>query len=370
MNTKIQEFLERIRRLELQIENEFAQRRQQLQVDFEERKVKFEKEVLAQQRRFKQGVLRYILTADWRHMLCVPFIYPVLLPMLVLDAFITLYQWVCFPLYGMARVKRSDYFVFDRTHLAYLNVLEKINCAYCSYGNGLMAYGREVVGLTEQYWCPIKHARRVLQAHPYYPGFVDYGDAAHYHEQLAQLRQQLQAMSSGQNQEALSQPGQPKPVSLSTVGAMKTFNTLADLAACVGQDVTASEWIEITQEQVNQFAQATGDHQWIHVDVERAQQGPFGAPIAHGFLTLSLLSQFFDKTIVVTEARMGVNYGLNKVRFMAPVPVGSRLRAHLHLHSATPLEGKGLQLQWNVSIQREGSDKPVCVAESLVRLYA
>jgi acyl dehydratase len=151
---------------------------------------------------------------------------------------------------------------------------------------------------------------------------------------------------------------------------MKTFNTLADLAACVGQDVTASEWIEITQEQVNQFAQATGDHQWIHVDVERAQQGPFGAPIAHGFLTLSLLSQFFDKTIVVTEARMGVNYGLNKVRFMAPVPVGSRLRAHLHLHSATPLEGKGLQLQWNVSIQREGSDKPVCVAESLVRLYA
>lgn len=111
----------------MQIEDEFAQRRQQLQVDFEERKVKFEKEVVAQQRRFKQGVLRYILTADWRHLLSVPFIYPVLVPMLVLDAFITLYQWVCFPLYGMARVKRSDYFVFDRTHLAYLNVLEKID---------------------------------------------------------------------------------------------------------------------------------------------------------------------------------------------------------------------------------------------------
>lgn len=370
MNTKIEEFLARIHQLEMQIEHEFAQRRQQLQVDFEKRKVKFEKEVVAQQRRFKQGVLRYILTADWRHLLSVPFFYPVLWPMLVLDAFITLYLWVCFPLYGMARVKRSDYFVFDRTHLAYLNLLEKINCAYCSYGNGLMAYGREVVGLTEQYGCPIKHARRVLQAHPYYPGFVDYGDAAHYREQLAQLRQQLQAMSSGQDQEVLSQPGQPEPVRLSTVRAMKTFNTFADLAACVGQDVTASEWIAITQEQVNQFAQATGDHQWIHVDVERAQQGPFGAPIAHGFLTLSLLSQFFDKTIVVTEARMGVNYGLNKVRFMAPVPVGSRLRAHLHLHSATPLEGNGLQLQWNVSIQREGSDKPVCVAESLVRLYA
>lgn len=151
---------------------------------------------------------------------------------------------------------------------------------------------------------------------------------------------------------------------------MKTFASLADLAACVGQDVAATEWVEITQQQVQQFADATGDHQWIHVDVDRAQQGPFGAPIAHGFLTLSLLSQFFERTIAVTSVRMGVNYGLNKVRFMAPVPVGSRLRAHLHLQSATPIEGNGLQLQWNVTLEREGSDKPVCAAESLVRLYA
>jgi acyl dehydratase len=151
---------------------------------------------------------------------------------------------------------------------------------------------------------------------------------------------------------------------------MKIFATLADLAACVGQDVAATEWVEITQQQINQFAQATGDHQWIHVDEARAQQGPFGAPIAHGFLTLSLLSQFFDQTIDVTAKSMGVNYGLNKVRFMAPVPVGSRLRAHLHLHSATPIEGNGLQLQWNVTVEREGSPKPVCAAESLVRIYA
>lgn len=151
---------------------------------------------------------------------------------------------------------------------------------------------------------------------------------------------------------------------------MKTFETLADLAACVGQNVAATEWVDITQNQVNLFAQATGDHQWIHTDVERAQQGPFGAPIAHGFLTLSLLSHFFDKTIVVKAKSMGVNYGLNKVRFMAPVPVGSRLRGHLHLHSATPIDGNGLQLQWNVTIEREGSDKPVCAAESLVRIYA
>lgn len=151
---------------------------------------------------------------------------------------------------------------------------------------------------------------------------------------------------------------------------MRTFETLADLAACVGQHVTVTDWVEITQQQVNQFADATGDHQWIHVDVERAKKGPFGAPIAHGFLTLSLLSQFFDKTVVVTSSRMGVNYGLNKVRFMAPVPVGSRLRAHLHLHAAKPIEGNGLQLQWNVTVEMAGSEKPVCAAESLVLIYA
>jgi acyl dehydratase len=366
MDDNINAFLERIRQLEAQIEAEFQRRRQVLQADFQERKVRFEAEVLDQQRRFKEGVLRYVLTADWRHVLSVPFIYPVLLPMLLLDVFVTLYQWVCFPLYRIPRVSRSDYFVFDRTHLAYLNVLEKINCAYCSYGNGLAAYVREVVGLTEQYWCPIKHARRVLQAHPHYSGFADYGDAENYRDQLAQLRQQLQHM---QSHAVLSQSGQQARAGLTKVDSMKNFQTLADLAACVGQDVATTEWVQITQEQVNQFADATGDHQWIHVDVERAKKGPFGGPIAHGFLTLSLLPQFFDKTVNVVEKSMGVNYGLNKVRFMAPVLVGSRLRGHLHLHSATPIEG-GLQIQWNVTIECEGSDKPVCVAESLARIYA
>lgn len=150
---------------------------------------------------------------------------------------------------------------------------------------------------------------------------------------------------------------------------MKTFETLADLAACVGQEVAVSDWITITQEQVNQFADATGDHQWIHVDPERARQGPFGAPIAHGFLTLSLLPRFFESSLDVRGSRMGVNYGLNKVRFTAPVPVGSRLRARLSLLSAEPIEREGLQLAWAVAIEREGADKPVCVAESLVRQY-
>jgi acyl dehydratase len=150
---------------------------------------------------------------------------------------------------------------------------------------------------------------------------------------------------------------------------MKTFETLADLAACVGQEVAVSDWLTITQEQVNQFAQATGDHQWIHVDVARAQQGPFGAPIAHGFLTLSLLPVFFESALTVRQSALGVNYGLNKVRFTAPVPVGSRLRARMTLLTAQPIEGDGMQMTWGVAVEREGVDKPVCVAESLVRRY-
>lgn len=150
---------------------------------------------------------------------------------------------------------------------------------------------------------------------------------------------------------------------------MKIFEHLSELPALVGQEVAVSDWITITQEQVNLFAEATGDHQWIHVDVERAKAGPFGGPIAHGFLTLSLLPRFFQTSMEVRNVGMGVNYGLNKVRFMAPVPVGSRLRAHMKLLACDPIEKGGFQMNWLVTIEREGSDKPVCVAESLSRRY-
>jgi acyl dehydratase len=150
---------------------------------------------------------------------------------------------------------------------------------------------------------------------------------------------------------------------------MKTFQTLADLAACVGQEVALSDWLTISQEQINQFAQATGDHQWIHIDPERAKDGPFGTPIAHGFLTLSLLPQFFASALQVVETRMGVNYGLNKVRFMSPVPVGSALRARLFLAAAEPIDNNGMQVTWDVTIEREGVAKPVCVAQSMSRSY-
>ena len=117
------------------------------------------------------------------------------------------------------------------------------------------------------------------------------------------------------------------------------------------------------------FAQATGDHQWIHVDVERATAGPFGAPIAHGFLTLSLLPKFFESAMKIRNTRMGVNYGLNKVRFTSPVPVGSRLRARMKLLACDPIDNEGMQMTWQVTVEREGAAKPACIAESLTRRY-
>lgn len=151
---------------------------------------------------------------------------------------------------------------------------------------------------------------------------------------------------------------------------MRTFASLDELPPLVGRELAVSDWITVTQEQVNRFAEATGDHQWIHVDVERARAGPFGAPIAHGFLTLSLLPKFFESAIDVQGTRMGVNYGLNRVRFTAPVPVGSRLRARIQLLDCQAIADHGMQLTWLVTVERDGSPKPVCVAESLTRRYA
>ena len=150
---------------------------------------------------------------------------------------------------------------------------------------------------------------------------------------------------------------------------MKTFHSYAELRACTGQEVAVTDWITITQERINLFADATGDHQWIHVDPVKAAQGPFGAPIAHGFLSLSLLPLFFDQGVQIAGASMGVNYGLNKVRFPAPVPVGSRARARIAVQSVETVADDAVQITWLVTVEREGGDKPVCVAESLTRSY-
>ena len=148
----------------------------------------------------------------------------------------------------------------------------------------------------------------------------------------------------------------------------KRYARLAELERDVGGDAAVSEWIEVTQKRIDQFADATGDHQWIHVDPVRAAAGPFGTTIAHGFMTLSLLPEMAASAIQIDDTRMGVNYGLNKVRFTAPVPSGSRVRGHFKLVKFEPLEG-GAQLTYEVRMEREGSDKPVCIAESVGRRY-
>ena len=130
-----------------------------------------------------------------------------------------------------------------------------------------------------------------------------------------------------------------------------------------------SRWIAIDQAMIDRFATLTNDHNWLHVDPERAAKSPVGSTIAHGFLTLSLIPKFFETSIEIVHSRMGVNYGLNKVRFTAPVPVGSRLRAHMKLLACEPIDNNGMQMTWGVTIEREGVAKPVCVAESLSRRY-
>jgi acyl dehydratase len=149
---------------------------------------------------------------------------------------------------------------------------------------------------------------------------------------------------------------------------MKIYATLQELQGRVGEELGVSDWITVDQAQIDAFANATGDHQWIHIDPVRAAAGPFGATVAHGFLTLSLLPRMGASAFEVEDTRMGVNYGLNRVRFPAPVPVGSRLRGHFTLLRYEPLDG-GAQLTTEVTMEREGSTKPVCVAESVARRY-
>lgn len=149
---------------------------------------------------------------------------------------------------------------------------------------------------------------------------------------------------------------------------MNTYAQISDLKPLIGKLIGTSDWLTVDQERINQFAQVTGDDQWIHVDAKRAAAGMFGTTVAHGFLTLSLIPVFTRTSHTVQGTRMTVNYGLNRVRFPAPVPVNSRLRAHYKLMSYEPIEG-GVQIVNEVSIEREGSQKPVCVAESVSRVY-
>ena len=192
MDPRIAELTDRLAGLQAELDAELAKRRAELRVGLERGRVAFEEELLRRHRELKTALSSYLWNARPLVILTAPVIYSLIVPLLLLDLFVTVYQAACFPIYKIPKVRRADYLVFDRHHLAYLNALEKLNCAYCSYANGLVAYVREIAARTEQYWCPIKHARRVVGAHSRYVLFDDYGDAENYQKRAAELREQLE----------------------------------------------------------------------------------------------------------------------------------------------------------------------------------
>jgi len=196
LRDEIAELAGSIRALERQLEVALAKRRVELNYKVHDGVVHFEQVVIAKHRLLKTRLSTYILGARPAMMITAPVIYSLIIPVLLLDLFVAVYQTVCFPVYGIPRVKRADYIAFDREQLAYLNGLEKLNCAYCAYANGVFAHVREVASRTEEYWCPIKHARRVLGVHPRYGRFVDYGDCEAYRHELERLRAEARSVEA------------------------------------------------------------------------------------------------------------------------------------------------------------------------------
>jgi len=188
VNPKINELIGRIRELQEEMEAELDRRREDFHFRIENRRVRFEQDMLARHRRFKVGLLRYVSHASLASLISAPIIYSLIVPIVLVDLAVTVYQTLCFPLYRIPRVRRADFMHFDRGNLGYLNLLERLNCTYCAYANGVAAYFREVAGRTELYWCPIKHARRVLAGHEHYQRFAEFGDAEAYQREVALQR--------------------------------------------------------------------------------------------------------------------------------------------------------------------------------------
>ncbi len=182
-----------IRTLERQLEVALAKRRIELNYKVQNDIVQFEEAVIAKHRLLKARLWSYVFGSRPAMILSAPVIYSLIIPLLLLDVFAALYQAACFPVYGIPRVRRRDYLAFDRGQLVYLNAIEKINCEYCAYANGLIAYVREIASRTEEYWCPIKHARRVLGVHARYGSFVDFGDGDAYRHALERLRSEARS---------------------------------------------------------------------------------------------------------------------------------------------------------------------------------
>ena len=188
INDNITALLETIKRLERQLETELDKQQAALSYHLQNHRVRFADAMCELHRQYKMGLIEFFRTADISHILVSPIIYSLIVPLIALDIAVSIYQHVCFRSYGIPRVRRSDYIILDHHHLAYLNAIEKLNCSYCSYANGLIAYVREVTARTEQYWCPIKHARKIRTMHSRYHKFVEYGDGEYYQQRLAELR--------------------------------------------------------------------------------------------------------------------------------------------------------------------------------------
>ena len=188
MNPEIQKIVEQIHVLEKELEQRFHAAEEEFYDSLEDGRIRFTQEMKHLHKQYRVGVIRYVLNAELVTILTAPLIYGMALPLAILDIGITLYQHICFRAYGIPRVRRRDYIIIDRHKLAYLNLIEKMNCAYCGYGNGLIAYVREIISRTEEYWCPIRHAQEMLGTHKRYNDFFAFGDAAAYRKGMEKKR--------------------------------------------------------------------------------------------------------------------------------------------------------------------------------------
>ena len=188
MPTQLELLLNEMKILEGRLVEELQQQQQEFSYEIRKRKVYFEENIVIRHKEYALRLAKYLCDAPLKHIVSAPFIWSCAIPFLLLDAVCSLYQAVCFPIYGIPKVIRGEYIVFDRQYLNYLNLIEKINCGYCSYANGLIAYIQEIAARTEQFWCPIKHAKRIKNLHSRYHKFIDYGDAAAYRHRIDKTR--------------------------------------------------------------------------------------------------------------------------------------------------------------------------------------
>ncbi len=191
MNNRIRQILDQITALEEELQTAIEDQQGRIRYQIKDRRVVFEQTIKAAHQRVKLGVFRWFLTVRPQNFLTMPIIYGMIVPLALFDLCITFYQMTCFPIYGVARVKRAHYIVMDHQHLAYLNIIEKIDCMYCSYAVGMLGYAREITARTEQYFCPIKHAKKILSTHSRYEHFLDYGDADNLHNKIEAFRSEL-----------------------------------------------------------------------------------------------------------------------------------------------------------------------------------